>query len=83
MTIYAFTSCTLNYIPKATVLARSVKRFHPEIKFCLLLGEPLSSKIRIDEEAFDEIVSITELDIPEFHCWVFQHSVVETCTAVK
>lgn len=85
--VHVFTSITSNYIPKAKVLAATLKKFHPEIQFHLLLSDSLPEDFHQGESSaeklFDSIINITELNIPNFQSWVFKHSVVELCTAVK
>jgi hypothetical protein len=80
---YAFTSITANYIPKARVLAWSLKRLHPEIHFCLLLAEPLPPDLDHVPGTFDEIETVDCLGITNLEAWLFKHNVVEVCTAVK
>lgn len=83
MTTYVFTSATLSYLPKARVLAETVKAQSPAVRFCLLLGElgPLTEPVTVPE--IDEVVTLDELGIPNLRSWIFQHSVVELCTAIK
>ena len=78
-----FTSVTKSYIPKARVLAHSLKKFHPDWHFALLLSDELPLSFDLESEPFDEIINIKELDIPNLKSWTFGHSVVELCTAVK
>ena len=80
---HLFTSATVNYIPKARVLANSVKKQHPNIKFHLILSDILPESINQNNEPFDSIITIDELPIPNLKSWIFKHSVVELCTAVK
>lgn len=84
-----FTSITLNYLPKARILARTLKDFHPDWEIDLLINdqssnfEPENSKLLLDEELFDRIIWIDQLEIPERESWIFKHTIVELCTAVK
>ena len=78
-----FTSCTNNYIPKARVLASSLKRFHPDWIFCLLLGEGVPEGFSLDKEPFDRVVFFDQLGIEDYPSWLFRHRVVEICTAAK
>lgn len=78
-----FTSCTNNYIPKARILASTLKSFHPDWIFCLLLGEPAPSDFSIENEPFDRILGFDQINIPNYHAWLFRHRVVEICTAAK
>ncbi|SEF66807.1 glycosyl transferase [Thauera chlorobenzoica] len=81
--IHAFTSITTNYLPKARVLAASVKRLAPEMGFHLMLSDNPPPGFDLAEEPFDSVITLEDLDIPELRQWVFGHSVVELCTAVK
>lgn len=78
-----FTSCAANYLPKATVLAQSLKGQHPDWHFCLLLVDPLPADLQAADNAFDRIMNFADLGIPDYRAWAFQHNVVELCTAVK
>jgi len=81
--IRVYTSATKSYVPKARVLAASVKELHPDYWFCLVLSDSLPSNFNIDEEPFDEVMTIQDLGIDNLKQWTFYHSVVELCTAVK
>lgn len=83
MRVTVFTSITLNYMPKAQVLARSLKQHHPEFRFCLALAEPADPGLIGYEPAFDEVLSLDQLPIQDSVAWTFEHSVVEICTAIK
>lgn len=78
-----YTSVTKSYIPKARVLAKSVKHFHPEWKFVLLFSDELPDDFEIAREPFDEVLHINQLGIPNWKAWAFGHAIVELCTAVK
>ncbi|MBV8657878.1 MAG: hypothetical protein JO142_08680 [Burkholderiales bacterium] len=78
-----FTSVTTNYIPKARALAASAKRHNPDAHFMLLLSDARPAWLDLDQEPFDSVVTSDSLGIPQFRQWVFKHSVVELCTAVK
>jgi hypothetical protein len=76
-----FTSINAFYLPKATLLAKSVKKHHPNSTFVLCLVE--KEKIEISNPDFDEIV-YPESFIGESHNQLIgQYNVVEACTAVK
>lgn len=83
--MYFFTSVTANYIPKARVLAHSVKRHNPGAVFYVVLSDELPPSIQLEDEPFDRILLIQELGlpVPNLEAWIFKHSVVELCTAVK
>ena len=84
-----FTSISLNYLPKACVLAESLKKFHPDWTFHLLISDRLPLEgaeivhAQLSQAWFDKVIWIDQLDIPNLHSWIFKHSVVELCTAVK
>lgn len=78
-----FTSVTANYIPKARVLAWSVKKHHPEARFHLILSDTIPEWLGSEKEPFDSVITVEELPIPDKKRWLFKHSLVETCTGVK
>jgi len=81
--MHYFTSITTNYLPKARVLARSVKRHNPGAVFHVVLSDEPPKSFTLDSEPFDSLLTVQELDIPDLDSWIFRHSVVELCTAVK
>lgn len=81
--IRCYTSVTNNYIPKARVLANSVKLFHPNWEFILVNAEPLPDHFDLDQEPFDRILPPDQWGIPDLNGWIFKHRVVEICTAIK
>jgi glycosyltransferase involved in cell wall biosynthesis len=83
MAVHVFTSITSNYLPKARVLAESVKRNLPGCIFHLLLVDTVPLGFDIKKEVFDYLIPIEELGIRNAEQWIFQHSVVEACTGVK
>ncbi len=78
-----YTSITQNYLPKARVLAYSLKKFHPDWEFILLYADTLPKDFDLSNEPFDEILFIEELNINNLESWIFKHSIVELCTAIK
>jgi glycosyltransferase involved in cell wall biosynthesis len=83
MSVYAFTSVSLNYLPKARVLAKTLKRQHPEFKFVLLLAEDCPKELSAESAPFDEVIVPDNLRIPRLKSWLFKHTLVEVCTAMK
>ena len=81
--MHAFTSITANYLPKAASLAHSFKRVHPEAKFHVVLSDDMPECPPEVTSAFDTIINIDELPIPDLPRFVFRHRIVELCTAVK
>ncbi len=80
---YAFTSAACNYLPKVRLLARSLKRFHPEIRLVLALSDRALGVELLQNESWDEIVPIDSLPIPARDKWAFTHDIVELSTAIK
>lgn len=85
MTIACFTSISLNYLPKARVLAQSLKRFHPDwhLTLCVTDRCPEGFSFDLAREKFDAVVWAEQLIGGNARAWLFQHEVVEACTAVK
>lgn len=81
--IYAFTSAACNYLPKVRLLIQSLKRHHPEIRLVLALSDHLTDPELLRGEAWDEIMPIETLDIPDWRRWAFTHDIVELSTAIK
>jgi len=81
--VHVFTSITANYLPKARVLAASVKRVDPSVRFHLVLCDELPPGIMLEQEPFDSVIDPTMLGIDNLPGWLFSHTVVELCTAVK
>jgi hypothetical protein len=79
----AFTSVSLNYLPKARVLAESLKRQHPEAGFHLVVSDELPAWLVQAPAPFDSIIHVEQLPLPQIKGWIFQHTLVELCTAVK
>lgn len=85
MSICCFTSFTFSYLAKARVLARSLKRHHPDWQFVALITDHPPRGFEFDpaQEPFDEIIWSDELIGGAWDRWIFKHDVIEACTAVK
>jgi len=81
--LHIFTSAAVNYLPKVRILCRSLKRVHPEAVVHLALADLRPDWLGVKGEAFDHILEIGELDIPNWKSWSFAHSIVELSTAIK
>ncbi len=81
--LHIFTSITANYLPKARVLATTAKAQPYPVKVHLLLSDDYPADADRDAEPFDSIIDVAELPIPDIEPWLFGHTVVEMCTAVK
>ena len=78
-----YTSITSNYLPKARVLAHSIRRCDPQARFHLLLSDAPPDGFDPGAEPFHTIIRFEELQIAKPRQWMFGHTVVELCTAVK
>jgi hypothetical protein len=78
-----FTSVNNAYLPKARVLAASVRQHHPEAKVVLMLSDRQHPSL--DYSGFDLVLMPEDLgiEVPNLDAWLFDHTVVELCTAVK
>jgi hypothetical protein len=81
--MHYYTSITSNYLPKARVLAHSVRRHDPSAVFHLLLSDDPPPGRDLQSEPFDTVLGLDELNIPNVRAWAFKHALVEMCTAVK
>ena len=75
--VYYFTSITANYLPKARILAKSVKRHDPNAVFFLVLSDKVPEGITLETEPFDSVLFIEDLGIPNPDSWIYKHTVVE------
>lgn len=79
-----FTSICANYLPKAMVLAESVKRECNDAYFVLCLAEREAPAAATGFLHFDEIVLAADAGWDDdFDRFIFRHSIVEASTAVK
>lgn len=85
MKILCYSSFSFSYLNRARVLFASLKRFHPDWRLVALMTDAVPHGMRFDvaEEPFDEVVWQDGLGIAGLPGWLFQHDVVEVCTAVK
>jgi lipopolysaccharide biosynthesis glycosyltransferase len=83
MHMHVFTSVTANYLPKASALAHSIKRIHPEAVFHLVLSDNMPKCSPATTASFDSIINVRDLPIENLRSWIFKHRLVELCTAVK
>ncbi len=81
--MHIFTSMTANYLPKASALAHSVKRVHPEAVFHVVLSDLMPDCSPATTAPFDSIINVRDLPIDNLRSWIFKHRLVELCTAVK
>lgn len=81
--VSCYTSITCCYLPKARVLAHTLKRVHPDWHFTVVLADEPSSDIDWSAEPFDGVMTLEDLGVDKDSGWLFRHNVVELCTAVK
>jgi hypothetical protein len=81
--IHVFTSVTTNYIPKARVLATTVKKVYPSLVFHLVLSDEPPEGFALLNEPFDNLLMVDDFPIDNLKQWIFSHRLVELCTAVK
>lgn len=83
--IVCFTSFNSAYLPRACILARTVRRAHPDWDIWALVVDPLPAVANLAKNLseFDEVIAAEQMGIEKFQSWIFKHNVVEACTAVK
>lgn len=85
MRVLCFSSFSFSYLNRARVLFQSVRRHHPDWHLVALMTDraPAGFDFDLAREPFDEVVWHDELGIEGVEGWLFQHDIVEICTAVK
>jgi hypothetical protein len=85
MRTLCFSSFTFSYLNRARVLFQSLRRHHPDWHLVALITDRVPARMYFDvnDEPFDEVVWQDELAIEDLEGWLFQHDIVEVCTAVK
>ena len=78
-----YTSITRSYLPKARVLAISIKKHHPDWLFVVLLSDVLPDNWDKALWPFDDVLLPSQFWGPDWRSWAFGHTVVELCTAIK
>ena len=83
--IYVYTSSAWNYLPKAQLLAHSVKKHIPQATMILGLADRFVEDLDYKKYGFDEIIPLSEelCPVPNYLGWVFSHPIVELSTAIK
>lgn len=76
--MHVFTSIAANYLPKAAVLAHTVKKWHPDATFHVILSDQMPSCPSTTLAAFDDIILIKDLPISHLPAWTFRHRLVES-----
>jgi len=81
MSYSIYTSCSVNYLPKARALAESLARHQPEARLTLCLNDLVPEWLDLSAEPFDQIWLPHDLGYDRD--WIFMHNVMELSTAVK
>ncbi|MTE01751.1 hypothetical protein GIY56_15785 [Paracoccus sp. YIM 132242] len=81
MKIAIYTSCALNYYAKALALVQSARRNSPGASVTLCLCDALPPGIDPMADGFARCWTPADLGYDEG--WIFQHNIMELCTAVK
>lgn len=85
MTVHAYTSFSFNYLARATVLARSLRAYHPDWMIWAFIVDHPPDGFDFDpaSHGFDRLVYVEQLYGDVTEQWLFGHDVVEACTAIK
>ena len=81
MKVAIYTSCSLNYLAKARALAFSLKKNSPNTTLTLCLCDEPEESFDPDNDGFARVWQPHDLGYDKK--WIFQHNVMELCTAVK
>jgi len=85
MKIHAFTSFTFCYLNRARVLAKTLRRHHPDWVIWAVIVDrpPVGFEFDLSKEDFDRVITVEMLFGEITTPWLFGHDIVEACTAVK
>lgn len=80
-----YTSICMNYLPKALILAKSLKKYNTNVKFYVILVEREIPDDWPDvaDELIDEVILAKDLGFKNFDKFIFKHSIVEASTSIK
>lgn len=77
------TSVCANYLPKAAILAKSIRAFNPDAYFVVCVVERDVPVVATEYRYFDQVVTPASLGFPDYERFLFKHDIVEASTAVK
>jgi hypothetical protein len=85
MTVLCFSSFTFSYLDRARVLFHSLRKHHPDWELVALITDAPPPNLTFDpaDEPFDRVVWGRDLNLAPYDAFLFQHDIVEMCTAVK
>ncbi|WP_295654516.1 hypothetical protein [uncultured Mucilaginibacter sp.] len=75
------TICAKNYLPHAITLGDSVKKFHPEIDFYILLSDEIEGHT-INTNGHI-LVEAKDINVPDYYQLAYKYDVIEFSTSVK
>src|SRR5207302_4121225 len=61
----------------------SVRRFHPESRIFLGCSDSIEGVAAEDVSLFDAILTLDDLPIRASRSWIFKHTTIELCCAMK
>lgn len=85
MTVHVFTSCSYSYLNRARVLSATLRAQHPDWVIWIVMTdkEPEGFRFDLAHEDYDRVLTAEDLYGAETDRWLFEHDIVEACTAVK
>lgn len=85
MSLHCYTSFTFSYLNRARVLAASLRRRHPDAVLWAVVTDEPPAGLAFDptEAGYDHVIWGQEIYGAGSEQWLFQHELVEACTAVK
>ncbi|MGR3512798.1 MAG: hypothetical protein ACU0GG_08540 [Paracoccaceae bacterium] len=85
MTVHAFTSFSYSYLNRARVLAKTLRAQHPDWVIWAVVVDRCPDAMPHDwtAEQFDRVLFPEDIIGNDAASWLFGHTIVEACTAVK
>jgi hypothetical protein len=82
--VNCFTSFTFSYLPRARILARTLRAVHLDwVLWAVVPDEPPNGDDCGISKEFDHVIYAKQLAFPRFYSWLFKHDIVEASTPVK
>src|SRR5258707_5015381 len=80
MTIAACTIISRNYLPYARLLGDSLRKYHPDCEFYVLMVDSVDAR---DADETFEVINVRNLNIQNFHHLAFRYNIMELNASVK
>jgi hypothetical protein len=77
-----FTIITKNYLPQARTLGDSIKNFHPNLDFFMVLADETEGQIDLKKEKYP-VIETKDMGIASYRDMAFKYDLVEFCTSMK